>query len=483
MKHKKKIAATKIVATKAVAEKKISWLVLSCKLMLLLVVAVAAVAYTDSKGYFKSDQTNNHVDRKWKSFYHFTKTKNVDILLLGSSHVITGIDPFILSVATGTSCFILGASGVGGLTDFYFCLENALQKTNPKLVILETYCIDNAQPKEGSIMAKIQSFEARQNTLRKLSTTPILFKSDDWIKAWSPTIRNHSFLLTNRAQIEFNVAQNKTKQPANSKLDLGRFARFETGLEDSTIAKYAELGASVDGSQYELSDYCTKYLQKFMDLCQSKNIPVLFLTVPMYPKHVAHHDIWKARLGEALSKYPDAQWLDLQSPFDSLRFTKDAFENTLDANQHLSNYGMCVAAYKVADFVMHNSAYSLPDRSKEPLWIADFKDQLHFVYNQDVVPNTAAYTSVVKNKTAGDFLVKELMMQAGNDHHRAIIKVSNHAELGETITAHFRVQMHNQIFVAPVQMFSIREILPPLHKVYVADLRADVKVLDVEKIN
>ena len=120
------------------------------------------VLYTDCKGYFNADQKNNHIRKKWASFYDYTQQKQVDVVILGNSHVLTGIDPFVLSDATSSVCFMLGNSGTN-IMDAWFQLGGVLKQTKPKLVVLETYCINNTnRPKDDEIIPYIQSFDAQK---------------------------------------------------------------------------------------------------------------------------------------------------------------------------------------------------------------------------------------------------------------------------------------------------------------------------------
>ena len=47
------------------------------KAAIFLVVVVAVVKFTDFKGYFNPDYTNDHTRRKWNAFYQFTKDKMI----------------------------------------------------------------------------------------------------------------------------------------------------------------------------------------------------------------------------------------------------------------------------------------------------------------------------------------------------------------------------------------------------------------------
>ena len=145
-----------------------------------------------------------------------------------------------------------------------------------------------------------------------------------------------------------------------------------------------------------------------MDLCQKENIPVLFLTVPMYHKHVSNYSAWKKTLNQELKKYTKAKWLDLQAPYDSVLFTPDMFENTYAENQHLSNAGMTASAYKLAQYIFGNYPKLLPDRSQDKKWIDDFSTTDYFIYNQYVPVGIPGFLSIIKNKQIDEFYIKEL---------------------------------------------------------------------------
>lgn len=456
-----------------VMEKRETIWVLVLKGMVLAGVLIGVVAYTDGKGYFTADQSNNHIRKKWSSFYDHTRSKEVDVLILGNSHIITGVDPYVLSNAIGSTCFILGNSGTG-IIDAWFQLAGALERCKPKLVILETYCIGPLEKPDSDVVPYLQSFDAQRDLRHKLLSLPELLDSDQWLAAWSPTIRNHSFLLRDTARINFNLTN--ADKPDSLKLDLGRFARFTYGLQDSTLAKYDTLGAPVRGEDYVLSDFSKVYLRKIMDLCKERNIPVLFLTVPMYHRHVSNYPAWQSKLAVELKRYPEARWLDLQMPYDTVRYTPDKFENTFEENQHLSNLGMLTTAYKLADHLLANYGDILPDRGSDSVWVSDFKETFHFEFNQDVGKQKEGFTSLTMDRKVGAYQVSELLLQENAESNRLILKVERKGAMPETVTAYLQVTMKGSNFRAPVKMYSNREIFPPRYQVYQADLLKEVKV-------
>ena len=479
MKKQKYTKQPEVVKETKNVQKPFSWWKFSIKIVALLIVILLVVIFTDKKGYFTADQSNNHIRRKWASFYDYTKTKDVDVIILGNSHVITGVDPFILSNATGSTCFILGNASTG-IMDAWFHIGEALKHTQPKLVIVESYCINNAEKPKGNIIPYLQSFDAKEGVCYKLQCMPQLFYSDSWVAAWSPSIRNHSFLLTDTARIKYNIKN--PKEPKSKKLELGRFARFGYGLQDSTLLKYDSIGAPVNGENYQMSSFTQKYLQKFMEICETRNIQVLFLTIPMYYKHVSHYDVWKTTLHEELQKYPNAKWLDLQMDYDTLLYTPNMFEDTYEENQHLSNLGMIVTAYKIAEFINCHYPNLLPDRSKEAKWIDDFKTTDHFAYNQYIADGMSGFSSIIKDKQVGDFYIKELALQENTESNRLILKIEKQEKLPDRLTLRCNITMQENKFIAPIQMYNVKEIFPPKHKVYIFDVKKEVKINEILNI-
>ncbi|GHT01742.1 hypothetical protein AGMMS49525_03360 [Bacteroidia bacterium] len=459
-------------------KKPFGWAKLTLKLLLLLAIVVTVVVYTDKKEYFVGDQSNNHVERKWRSFYRFAdeQHKNADIVIFGSSHASAGVEPFIVSMTTNTYCFILNSLG-SSVIDAYFSLKEVLKHGNkPKIVILETNFIQGEE--RGIEWGRIQSFEAKQGVWTKLQMLPYWLPSDAWLKAWSPTIRNHSFLLTNPEQIEYNK-NTKDKNPDRMPLDLGRFSHGNDYMSAKTIALFDSCSPN-QLTKMEIPKSNHYYLKKVADLCQANGIELMFLTVPMWHKTFSHYDeIQKSMEDEIYKKFPQAKVLDLQLPYDTLLFTSNAFNDEYSSWQHTSGYGMQIIAYKLSDFLLKNYASILPDRSKDPRWIADLEDHFSFVYNQDVPPTSVKYRSILKDKAVGSERIIELAEQHNEDHKSLILKIAKPSALAPTFTLVCLAQYENQRVAVPIPVQSYMDVFPPRHNLYFANIRSDVQILDV----
>jgi hypothetical protein len=454
------------------------------KSFLMLGILASVVAFTDKKEYFVGDQKNNHTERKWRSFYRFAdkQKKNADIVVFGNSHASAGVEPYIVSMATGTYCFILNTPG-SSVSDAYFNLQEILgHKNKPKLVIVETSCLGGGEL--GEEWGRIQSFEAKKGSFRKLMSLPYLFDTDDWLKALSPTIRNHNFLLTDKERIAFNQKNiGIAKNPDRSNLDLGRFSHGQDFLKDTMLAKYVKNGAPFKAADHSISEYTLSYLKKLSDLCKDNGIELMLFTAPMYHKTFDNYAVKKKNDLESYKDITNLKWLDLQMPYDSTLYTIEAFNNEYNASQHNTYYGMTLNAYNLSKFIIDNYSKILPNRTNEPGWIEDFTyTDFDYVFNQDVAPSMPGYTVAAKNQMVDKFKVKELVVRPNGNEGILIAKIDNHPELKEFINATLEIEIQNQRSLVPITLVTRKDVFPPRHKVYLANLRGDAKVIGIRSI-
>ena len=140
------------------------------KALLFSAIIGAAIACVDFSGMFNPDMVNFHEKIQWDAFYDFTKTNDVDVLLVGNSHLYTGINPNHLSCALGANSFILASPGTT-IMDSYHALKEGLTRCDPKVVVVETYGISSKNIREltgGELTSQFRSFSSRKNIWKKL---------------------------------------------------------------------------------------------------------------------------------------------------------------------------------------------------------------------------------------------------------------------------------------------------------------------------
>ncbi len=340
----------------------------------LAAMAVCIIAVLENKRIFVEDSANNHEEWKWDWYYRLKQYNiPVDVLFVGNSHLLTGINPYVFTEKTGLYCFLLGASGVG-VADLYFTIEEAVKVQKPKVIVLETYAINDDEPyrlEKGKLNDQINSFRARRDTWLKIQSTFSLFDYHNVPIAWCETFRNHNYIFTKPDQLMRNLKGEGPRRRVRNDIYLGQFARFSKGLSPQTLGRYESEGAPVDGEKYEISKSSVKYVGKIARLCRENGIQLVFLTVPMYRGHVENYQVWHDRLAAHISPL-SPYWLDLQA----LQLTDAglgevygpaAFQDTYSANQHLTNYGMAVTAGVFAQY-LDRIMPSLPDRRGERQW-------------------------------------------------------------------------------------------------------------------
>jgi len=322
------------------------------EVLLVTAALVGIIVCCDVRRVFAADEANNHIGKKWHYLYLYAQQKKpVDILVIGNSHAYTGLRPEVIKDMTGLNCFILAAPGVRQ-DDCSYMLEEALSILKPRVVVLETYPINEYVQKElkpGQLSDQFKSFESRRNLSLKLKSMLRLFRPEDLPYAWSRTLRNHDFLFD-----DFNLLKYNLKHPEGPKYNpdenyWGRFIAFTTGLKEETLKRYKTEGPVVDGSKIWPGPDAIHATERMLDMCKKNRIPVMFLTIPMYHEHVINAEIWHDHLKYLIG---DTPWLDLQLPvYDSL-FEPDCFEDTYKENQHQTSRGATKSSISLSRFLL-----------------------------------------------------------------------------------------------------------------------------------
>jgi len=393
------------------------------KALIFLILIGLFITVMDKAGIFAYDKTNSHVINQWDSFYEFTKTNDVDVLLVGNSHLYTGINPNHLSCALGANCFILASPGTT-IADSYFALKEGLTKCSPKLVVVETYGISESNVRKltgGNLTSQFRSFSSRKNVPMKLASTPVLFSPDNYLSAWSESIQGHDLLFKDPAQVKKNLAGKNI--PAKKKdLELGRFTRFTTGITEETDKEYDEKGPVVDGNEFKVNRENYEYAQKIKSLCEKKGVRLMFLTLPMYYKHVKNYSSWHTIMSRVIG---DGQYyLDLQDDYDYKCFTRECFENTRSSNQHMSAQGAIVADYKLADFIVNRVKPKLENRYKSLEWRGMFYGERGYFENYPREPSDKRSLSVCENVNVGGISIMDSVFIPDSDGGQFFMRIT-----------------------------------------------------------
>ena len=449
---------------------------LLARLGVVLLVAIIVVVYTDKKRYFITDQSSPHHEQRWESIYELTPKHPLDVVVLGNSHVNTGIEPYTLSCTLGCTVFDMAPSGIT-IDDAYYCLKELLSCTTPRLVVVETYLMrgSNGPVTEGASLAdEYRSFYPRRNIGIKLESLPVLFGVESYLPAWSFTLRNHELLLRNRELMDKNRKLYMARlSKKDKKIFLGRFSRFTTGISDSIMNMYVTKGAPVDGRNQKISKRDIKYARKIVNLCDKKGVEVMFLTLPMFDRHVANYEAWRTEQSRAIAPTGKA-WLNMQMPYHSA-FTRDCLESTYNENQHLTVLGSIVASYKLAHYITDVLKVDLPDRRKESKWIDMFYGVDGYYENLPIKKDDSKFHLIAQDIVLGNEHIVECFQD--NKDGRFYLKLDNKTSFGDVASLVVQAEVDGELGMGVVQTTLSRAYNPIHHKLYITQLPSGIKVV------
>ncbi len=395
------------------------------KSILLILLISTIVLITDKLGIFNPDYTNDHTRRKWNTFYEFVEKNPIDIVLIGNSHLYTGINPQNLSNRLGANCFILASPGTT-LTDSYFALKEAIKVSKPKIAIIETFTINDYEShklKDGTLSDQFKSFSARKDIITKLISTPILFEPSNYFSAWSNTIRNHRFIFTDTEQIKQNKFIRTHSEKKDKELYLGRYIRFTSGLEKENLDKYENPEfIAYDYAKHLPSKEAKLYLEKTIALCEEENIKLLFVTLPMYFKHVHNYEAYKKSIQTIIGDKP-MEWIDLQANYDTLLFGPESFENTVAENQHMTYQGSIIAAVKIADYIRQEYRTLVPNRKNESKWRNLFYASDGYFANNPITDDGNSKLLLRNTKLTNQITINEVGLVPFKTARKLLVKV------------------------------------------------------------
>ena len=333
-----------------------------------LALVLLPVRWMDRTGMFDIVE-EDHVRNRWVGLEAMEGKFPVDVLVLGNSHAYTGIDPEWLSAATDMTCFVLADLGVN-LVDNHWALQEALELTQPQVVLIETTGMNaSAAISETPVglVNQLKAFHARSNMALKAKSSLELFDLDDLPAAWSKSVMNHHLWWTEPGMVRENIQRGSPYRPRLKELFLGGHTRFLSGLEDTTMVIYKERGGILDGAEAFVSDENQNAARNILELGQKHGFQVGFVTLPMFEDFLAHASEREAHLLEAIEP-TGAPWINLQADTQLTR-NPELFENTLSHNQHLTLKGALAVNQPIADWL----AESFPDlrrpgKERDILW-------------------------------------------------------------------------------------------------------------------
>ncbi|WP_022774401.1 hypothetical protein [Butyrivibrio sp. AE2015] len=221
-------------------------------------------------------------DYKYTDFFNEAKKDNIDVLFMGSSHVINAINPVFLFEDYGITSYNMGGHGAM-LQATYWELKEALEYCTPKWVVVDAYMLeknirylDNREEfdDEDEVNTAVEQLHLNMDAwpLNDLKREAI----DDLIQRKS--VKNeflYEFIIYHNRWKYLNENDFKTITGTAERNHLfGAEMRYDVELEPEQHPDVTEADLLTEDT------VGTEYLEKIIELCQDKGINVVTTFIP-----------------------------------------------------------------------------------------------------------------------------------------------------------------------------------------------------------
>lgn len=310
--------------------------------------------------YFTNITERKYSVQKYHDF--FEDDQDYDVLFLGSSHVIDGISPMKIWNDYGITSYNLGGHS-NTIPTSYWILMNALDYTTPKVVVIDGYLLGSPYKISGDNYSSAHnSFDAFPLSMTKVKGIYDLME-DPSIEAG---LTDGSITESEkRAPIgllwDFSVYHTRWTELTEDDFDFQ--INKNKGAEDRVAV--CGIGIGEDDSVAELQGTSVEYLDKIVEVCNSKGIKVLLVYLP-------------ARNGYQ----PEGKWLMQYAEKNNLScidfFETDCINTSIDYSDqsgHLNPSGANKVSDYIAEYLAENyGLVSHKDDSNYDSWKTDFEE-------------------------------------------------------------------------------------------------------------
>lgn len=276
--------------------------------------------------------------------YYDEKKDSLDVIFVGSSHVMCGIYPMELYRAYGIASYDYTSSALV-LPQAYYQVMEALRTQNPKVLVLDISGVAYGDVKVGSpeyVHVQLDNMKWSLNKIQAIND--LIEEPSDRMEYYFPLMKFHTRWKELQPE-DFRPIVGYTKGAHVSDDILPGGAAYPIKPKDSTAP---------------ISQYAETYLRKILDCCRERDIPVLLVNLPAIVDDAAQE---KYNAVYAIAEEYGLPYLNLLHHLDELGFD---FTVDLKDTSHCNRTGAeKVTAYLGGYLKEH---YELPDRRDDPAY-------------------------------------------------------------------------------------------------------------------
>lgn len=326
---------------------------------------------------YLADRLVERKDSREKNGDYFAAAPKADVLLLGSSHMINGINPAVLYENFGIASYNLGGHG-NVLPVTYWEFVNALDYGTPKYVVIDTYLLEKDY-QYLDVMTDAESDADRSAAIDQLHEVMDAFPyGKNKRAALSDLISDPSL----RREFAFDFIRYHSRWSSLEREDyegvfgepcgesiLGAQLRYEV---DPGVFLYPRVDPS---EKFEDATVGKTYLRRILDLCREKDIFPILVQVPF----AENEDL--QRIANSAQDIADEYGV----PFLNMNYVENIINPETDqqSQTHLNALGAAKTSAWLGAVL--SSEVGVPDRRGEAgyeLWEAAVRK-----YHQQIVTN------------------------------------------------------------------------------------------------
>ena len=332
----------------------------------------------------------------------FEQEEDFDVLFFGTSHVINAVYPMELWNDYGIVSYNFGGHA-NNIPTSYWVMRNALEYTNPKLVVIDCLKLSNeTKIATDSFSYAHLSMDVFPTSLTKIQGILDLMKDDAMEKylAKNPETEDEEERTIIGLLWDFSVYHSRWSELTSEDFEIEK--NLEKGAESRINVVRGQLDKIDSSSKTADGRTGEKYLRKMIEYCQDNDIEVLLTFLP-FP--AAEYQQKEANRVYDIAEEYGVNYLNFLD-MDIINYDTDLY----DENSHLNPSG----ARKVTDYLGNyiSTHYDVEDRSGDTAyesWYDDYEE-----YTE--LKNT--------NLSSQKKLINYLMLLSG-DSLDADIKIAN----------------------------------------------------------
>lgn len=279
--------------------------------------------------FFYADKFTKRPETKYKQFFEIAN--DIDVVMVGSSHVVEGFYPLQLWKDYGYTSYNFGNAALGPVYT-YWIFRLGLQYCHPKIAILDAYGASKSFDKndvDGLPELLHGGLDCYPLSIEKYKAiTDLTSIRSEQMEFLFP------FFLYHSRWSEDLIGQYYEEEQLRLSKQMG--ANYVVKLDESRTITLMEGPELLD---MDTMPTATEYIYKFIELCRENDITPILTFIPF--------DIPEDRQSE----YYTAKYIAEREDIPFIDMVQDGFFNTItdcqDPNEHLNSSG----AFKATDYL------------------------------------------------------------------------------------------------------------------------------------